>query len=108
MNFPRFLIFPVSPQCERPIKLDRSGSGTINGTAPAVPAFLRVENDGRFALLGMGNIHIDLARFYTGIAPGADVRIEPYRIIRRIDIWKRKYFFLSHSILPYLPWYTPV
>ncbi len=65
MNFPGFLVLPISPELKRKVKLDGPGTRAIIGTATAVPAFFGMQDNRRLALLRMGNIHIDLACFYT-------------------------------------------
>jgi hypothetical protein len=90
VDFSGFLVFPVSPQRKREIELNRSGTGTIIGAATAVPAFFRVQNNRRLACLRMRYIHIDLARFYTDVAPVANFRVEDHRIVRRSNIGNRE------------------
>jgi hypothetical protein len=94
VNLAGLLVLPVSPQFKREIELDRPWTGTIDGAAAAVPAFLRMKDDGRLALHRMRDIHVNLACFHAGIAPGTNIRIEDYRIVWCRNVGKRKYFFL--------------
>jgi hypothetical protein len=82
MDLSGFLVLPVSPQFEREIKFNGSGSRTIDSTASAIPAFLGMQDDGRPALLGMRDINIDLARLHADVASVTDFRIEYHRVIR--------------------------
>jgi hypothetical protein len=99
MDFSRFLVLPVSPLLKGPVKLDSPGAWTVIYTATAIPAFFRVQDNGRLAFIRMRYIHIYLACIYTDVAPGADVRIEQNGIIRCIDVWNSEYFFLCHFFL---------
>jgi hypothetical protein len=76
MDFSGGLILPVPTVLKRPVKCDSPGTRTIIGTATAIPAFFRVQGNGRFAFLRIGYIYIYLADFYTKIAPITDIRIE--------------------------------
>jgi hypothetical protein len=42
MNFSGFLVLPVTPQLEREVKFESSGTRTIVGTATAIPALFRM------------------------------------------------------------------
>ena len=99
MDFPRLFVLPIAPQLNRKVKLNGPWTGTIIGTAAAIPAFLRVQNNRRFAFLRMRNIHINLAYFYTDVAPVADIRVEYDRIVRRRDIRNSEYLFPGHVLL---------
>ena len=99
MDLPCLLVLPVTFQFKRPVKLDGPGAGAVVGTAAAIPAFFRVQDNRRFASLGMRYIHIDLAYFYTDVAPVADIRIEYDRLVRRRDIRNSKNFILGHVLL---------
>jgi hypothetical protein len=94
MNFSGFLVLPVTPQLKREVKFESSGTRTIVGTATAIPAFFRMQDDRWFACLGMRYVDIDLAGIYADVAPVADFRIEEHRIVRCRDIGKRENFFL--------------
>jgi hypothetical protein len=76
MDFSGFLVLPVPPLLKRPVKLHGPGTGTIICTATAIPAFLRMQDDGWFALLRMRDIDVDLTCFYTDVASVTDFRIE--------------------------------
>jgi hypothetical protein len=76
MDFSGFLIFPISPQFKREVEFESPWTGTIVCTATAIPAFLRMQDDGWFALLRMRYIDVDLTCFYTDIASVTDFRIE--------------------------------
>jgi hypothetical protein len=89
-DFSGFLVFPITPRLKRKVKLYGAGTRTVIGTTSAIPAFFRVKDNRRLALLRMRYIHIDLACFHTNIAAVADFRIEQYRLIRRRDIWDSK------------------
>jgi hypothetical protein len=99
VNLSGFLVLPVASQFEREVEFDSPWTGTIVGTATAVPAFLGMKDDGRFALLRMRYINVDLACIHTDVASVANIRIEDHRIIRCSDIRHREYFFLRHVIL---------
>ncbi len=105
MDFPRFLVLPVPPLLERPVELDGAWTRTIICTATAIPAFFRVQDNGRFTLLRMRYIDIYLACFYTNVAPVADIRIEYYRLVRCGNIRNSEYVFLSHFILQKQNWF---
>ncbi len=90
MNFPRFLVFPVAPLLQRPVKLDGTGTGTVVCTTAAIPAFFRVQDNGWFALYGMRYVHIYLACIDANVAPVTDIRIEYYRVVRCGNIWNRE------------------
>jgi len=76
MDFSCGLVFPVPAMLEGPVECNSPGTRTIIGTATAIPAFLRVQDNGRLALLRMGYVHIYLADFYTMVAPVTDIRVE--------------------------------
>jgi hypothetical protein len=100
MYFSGFLVLPIPSKLKRKVKLDGPWAGTIIYTTTAIPAFFRVQNNRRLALLRVGYIHVDLTGFYTIVATVADLRIKQYRLIRRRNIWNCKHFFLRHFILP--------
>ncbi len=72
----------------------------VNDTATAVPALIRVQNDRRTALVGIGNIHIHLTHIHTGIASYAELRIENHRCVRGRNVRQGTYIYLSHRGLP--------
>ena len=76
MDFSGGLILPVPTMLKRPVKFYSPGTGTIIGTATAIPAFFRVQGNRRFAFLWMGYIHIYLADFYTKVASITDIWVE--------------------------------
>jgi hypothetical protein len=76
MDFSGSLIFPVPPLLKRPVELNGPGPGTIIGTATAIPAFFRMQDNRRFAYLRMGDIDIYLAHFHTDVASIAYIRVE--------------------------------
>ena len=99
MDFPGFLVLPISPKLKRKVKLDSPGTGAIIGTATAVPALFGMQDNRRLALLRMGYIYIDLACFYTYVTSVANLRIEKNRIVRCRNIRNSEHFFLRHFIL---------
>jgi hypothetical protein len=99
VDFSGLLVLPVTSQFQREVELDGSRTGTIIGTATAVPAFFGMQDDRRFALFRMRYINVNLTGFHTNVASVADVRIKDHRIIRCSNIRKCEYFFLRHVIL---------
>ena len=99
VDFSGGFVLPVAPLLERPVELDSPGTGAIIDTAAAIPAFVGVKNNRRFALLGMGYINVYLADFNTMVAPIADIRIENHGVVRCSDIRNSDYFFLRHLSL---------
>jgi hypothetical protein len=76
MDFSGGLILPVPTMLKRPVKFDCPGTGTIIGAATAIPAFFGVQDNRRLAFLRVRYIHIDLADFYTMVAPIANFLVE--------------------------------
>jgi hypothetical protein len=76
MDFSCRLVFPISSQFKREVKLNGSRTRAIGRAAAAIPAFFRVQDDRRLARLRMRYVYIDLARFYTDVAPVANIRVE--------------------------------
>ncbi len=76
MDFSRGLVFPVPAMLEGPVECYGPWTRTIIGTATAIPAFLRVQDNRRLALLRMGYIDVYLADFHTMVAPVTDIRVE--------------------------------
>src|SRR5512137_2995021 len=73
----------------------------VNDAAAAVPALIRMQNNWRTALIGIGNEHVHLAYIYARVASYAEFRIENYRRVRSRDVRQGAYFYLSHrSLLP--------
>jgi hypothetical protein len=99
VDFSGGLVLPVPSLLQRPVKFNGPGPGTIIYTATAIPAFVRMQYDRRFAFLRIGHEHVYLADIYTGVAPIADIWIKDYRIIRCDNIRHGDYFFLSHLSL---------
>jgi hypothetical protein len=99
VDFSGGLVLPVSPLLQRPVKLESPRPGTIIDTAAAVPAFIRMQYDGRFAFLRVGHKYVYLADIYTGVTPIADIRIKDYRVIRCSYVRHGDYFFLRHFSL---------
>ena len=100
MDFSGLFVPPVSPQRQRPVKLDGPGNGAVIGAATAVPAFFGMQDNRRFALLRMGYIYIYLACLHAGVAPDTDILVEYYRLIGRLNIGNCEYFFLGHFMPP--------
>jgi hypothetical protein len=98
-SLPGCLSFPVPSLLQGPVEGDCTGSITGIHTAAAIPAFLGVKNNRRFAFLGVGYIYIYLTYFYTLIAAVTDIRVEYHRRIRCRYVWHGVYFFLSHRVL---------
>jgi hypothetical protein len=76
MDFSGGLVFPVPTMLKGPVECYGPGTWAIIGTATAVPAFFRVQDNRRFALLRMGYVHVYRADFHTMVAPVADIRVE--------------------------------
>jgi len=94
MDFSGGLVLPVPSLLQRPVKCDRTGTGTIINAAAAIPAFIRMQYHRRFAFLGMGDINIDLANFYAMVATVTDILVENHRIVGCGNIRNGDYFFL--------------
>jgi hypothetical protein len=99
MDFSGCLVLPVTSLLQRPLECDCPGTGTIINTAAAIPAFIRMQYNRRFAFLWIGHEHIYLTNFYAGIAPVAEIGIKDYRSARCRNIWYGDYFFLRHFFL---------
>jgi hypothetical protein len=99
MNLSGSFIFPVSSLLQRPVEYDGPRARAIINAAAAIPAFIGMQYDRRFAFLRMGNIHIYLADLHTMVTPVADILIENNRIVRGGYIWNGGYFFLRHIFL---------
>jgi hypothetical protein len=76
MNFSGGLVLPVPTMLEWPVECYSPGTWTIVGTATAIPAFFRVQDNRWFALLRMGYVHVYRADFDTMVAAVADIRVE--------------------------------
>jgi hypothetical protein len=74
MDFAGGLVLPVGFVLDRPVE-GLGACGAIIDTAAAIPAFFRIQNNWRFALLRMRDINIDLADFHTMITPCAFVSV---------------------------------
>jgi hypothetical protein len=85
-DFPRRLVLPVSPLLQWPVKGYRTRSRAVVDTTATIPAFIRVQDDRRFALLRVGDVNIHLADFHAMVATVADFRVKIYRFTRRDDI----------------------
>ena len=83
-------VLPVPSQLEREVELDGPGTGTIVGAAAAIPAFLGMKNDGRFALLRMRDVDVNLACIHTDVASVADLWVKNHRVIRCNNIGNRE------------------
>jgi hypothetical protein len=99
MNFSRSFVFPVASLLQRPIKDDGPRARAVVDTTTTIPAFIRMQYNGRFAFLGVGNINIYLADFHTMVTSVADILIKDYRIIRCGNIRNGDCFFLRHILL---------
>jgi hypothetical protein len=51
VDFSGGFVLPVAPLLERPVELDSPGAGAIIDTAAAIPAFVGMEDNWRFAPL---------------------------------------------------------
>ena len=94
MDFSGGLVLPVPSLLYRPVKCDSTGAGTIISAAAAIPAFIGMQYDRRFAFLGMGDINIDRANFYAMVAAVTDVLIKDHWIVGRRYIRDSNDFFL--------------
>jgi hypothetical protein len=99
MDFSGSFVFPVASLLQRPIKYYGPRARTVIDTTTAIPAFIRMQYDRRFAFLRMRNINIYLAHFHTMVTPVADILIENYWIIWCGYIWNGDNFFLRHIYL---------
>ena len=79
MYFAGLLIAPAGLQRQGPVELHGAGGGTVGGAAAAVPAFLRMQEDGGLALDRIGDEHVDLAGLHAGVAADALVGIDAHR-----------------------------
>jgi hypothetical protein len=68
-------------------------------TASAIPALIRVKNNGGLPLFRIRDHDIHLTDVHTHIASIADIRIEHYRCAGRTPVWKGIYFFFGHVFL---------
>ena len=100
MYFSGNFVLPVPTVLQHPVEFYRAGAGTIINTAAAVPALVRMQYHRRFALLGVGDININLADFHAVVAPVTDILVKSHRIIRCRQIRYSNYFFLSHYFPP--------
>jgi hypothetical protein len=96
-----FLILPVSSGLKRPVEFYGTGSRAVIRAATAVPAFIRVKNNGRFSLFGVGNINIYLANLNAVITPVAYFRVKNDRLVWRDNIRHGHEFSLRHFYLRY-------
>lgn len=80
---------------KRPVEFNgaETSTRTFIYTTAAIPAFIGMQRNRGFALLGIWYIHVDLTDVYTRVAAVADLGISDYRPIRRSDIGKNVYFF---------------
>jgi hypothetical protein len=81
-----FLILPVSSGLKWPVEFYGTGPRAVICAATAVPAFIRVKNNGRFSLFGVGNIDIYLANLNAVITPVAYFRVKNDRLVWRDNI----------------------
>jgi hypothetical protein len=89
------LAFPISPLFQRPVEFDGSGPRAIIDAGAAIPAFVRMKDDGAATGFRVGDENIDRAAFQAGIAAVTNLGIEENRSSRRGDIGNRIYL---HSI----------
>jgi hypothetical protein len=82
MDFSGGFILPVPTVLQRPVKGDSPGTGTIINATAAIPAFIGMQYHRRFAFLGIRYIYVNLADFYTMVAPVADILIKSHRLVR--------------------------
>ena len=75
----RGFVLPVSPLLYRPVEGNSAGAGAIVNAAAAVPAFIGMQYDRRFAFPGVGDIDIHLADFHAMVAPVADIGMKNHR-----------------------------
>jgi hypothetical protein len=66
---------------EWPVESYRSRLAAFVHAAAAIPAFIRVKDDGSLALLRVGDKDIQGTIFYTLVAPVANLGIEDYRSV---------------------------
>ena len=85
-DFPGFLVFPVSPLLQRPVKSDGIFGAIVNADA-AVPALVRMQDDRGLAFFRVGDQDVDLAVINAGVAAFAFFSIEKYRVPGADDIW---------------------
>jgi len=74
--FTGLLSLPPHPLHQRMIQPNRPGLRAHGDTTPTIPTFVGVEYDRRFAFLRIGDKHIHLADFHTGIAADTEVPVE--------------------------------
>ena len=79
MDFSGLLVPPPGLQGQGPVELHGSGGGAVRGAAAAVPALLRMEDDGGLALHRVGDEHVDLTGLHAGVAADAFLRVDPHR-----------------------------
>jgi hypothetical protein len=72
------LSLPANALHQRMVECDRSLPGTFLHATTAVPAFLRVEDDRGFALLGIGYENFHRADIHAPVTSVADLGIEQH------------------------------
>jgi hypothetical protein len=98
-NFAGFLVFPVASLLQWPVKGNGPRSRTIIDAAATIPAFIRMQNYGWFAFLGIGDKDINLANLYTMVAAIADIGIIDNRPVGSGDIGYSICFFSHINLL---------
>ena len=91
-----FLTFPISPLLKRPVESNGAGTRAIVDTSAAIPAFLRMQDDGTSAFDRIRDENIRRAAVDTNIATVAYFRVENCRSARGGNIGNSENF---HSIL---------
>ncbi len=62
---------PIPSLLQRPIEFDGAGTGAIVDAGAAIPAPVRMQDDGAFSLLGIRDEHVHRALLNTCVAPVA-------------------------------------
>ena len=74
--------FPWSSLLQGPIEGNGSRIPAVHDAATAVPAFIRMENDRRAPIFGIGNIDVHLAYIDADVAACAKISTESHRRTR--------------------------
>ena len=101
-KFAGLFSFPVNRYpLTRGMKHDNGSlSRTFFNTATTIPAFLRINNNGRFFLFRIRHHDIGGADLDTEVTSGAYIGIELQRLVRCRRIWYHK-CFVVHFNLPF-------
>jgi len=98
---PCFFSFPPDKLRKGEMEGDGSRPRASSLTASAVPALLRIQDNGRLAFFRVGDQDVHLADIHTLIASVADLGVEGNRGAGGAGVGKCIDFVLSHSYSPH-------